>query len=262
VLGKIYDNETGLYYLRARYYDPQVGRFINEDTDEGTVTDPLSLNWYTYCENDPVDNIDPTGHGILDIGFGAYDIGEFINDPSWGNAGWVAFDAVTMLDPTDISDGLAHGAKAIKAISKVGKVAKAGEHLADVAKGEKEVKAVIKLYASYKDVMEVKAVTDPMRAAMKRILNNMEPLNERHMEALFGDLIGSPIVKNGKVYDHLQEVLNARNGMLKGINSLKKSLKNPKLPSWVITYMENLVNSGEKYINRVNEVLDKGGYKH
>jgi hypothetical protein len=239
-----------------------VGRFINEDTVEGTVTDPLSLNWYTYCENDPVDNVDPTGHGILDIGFGAYDIGEFINHTSWGDAGWVAFDAVTMLDPTDISAGLAHGAKAIKAISKVGKVAKAGEHLADAAKVQKETKAVIKLYASYKDVIKSEAVKNPMRAAMKKILNNMEPLNGKHMEALLGDLMGKPIVINGKTFNHLEEVLNARSGMLKGINSLKRSLRNPKLPSWVRGYMENLINSGEKHIDRVNKVLDKGGYKY
>ncbi len=35
--GEVYDSETGLYYLRARYYDPTVGRFFNEDTVEGQV---------------------------------------------------------------------------------------------------------------------------------------------------------------------------------------------------------------------------------
>jgi RHS repeat-associated protein len=60
--GEIYDDETGLYYLRARYYDPQTGRFINEDSYEGQVTDPLSLNLYTYCENDPIDKVDPSGN--------------------------------------------------------------------------------------------------------------------------------------------------------------------------------------------------------
>ncbi|MEW6183310.1 MAG: RHS repeat-associated core domain-containing protein [Bacillota bacterium] len=59
--GEIYDQETGLYYLRARYYDPVTGRFISEDSLEGQVNNPLSLNLYTYCENDPVDNVDPSG---------------------------------------------------------------------------------------------------------------------------------------------------------------------------------------------------------
>ncbi|MGO4549245.1 RHS repeat domain-containing protein [Paenibacillus sp. 2TAB23] len=60
--GEVYDEETGLYYLRARYYDPSIGRFINEDTYEGEITNPLSLNLYTYVENNPLRYIDPTGH--------------------------------------------------------------------------------------------------------------------------------------------------------------------------------------------------------
>jgi len=35
--GQMYDNESGLYYLRARYYDPRVGRFISEDTNKGDI---------------------------------------------------------------------------------------------------------------------------------------------------------------------------------------------------------------------------------
>ncbi|RCX18763.1 RHS repeat-associated protein [Anaerobacterium chartisolvens] len=60
--GEFMDAETGLYYLRARYYDPYVGRFISEDSYWGEDSSPLSLNRYTYCENDPVNYIDPTGH--------------------------------------------------------------------------------------------------------------------------------------------------------------------------------------------------------
>ncbi|MFR9708483.1 RHS repeat-associated core domain-containing protein [Paenibacillus sp. MB22_1] len=60
--GEMQDEETGLYYLRARYYDPATGRFISKDTYEGSVTNPLSLNLYTYVENKPLNNIDPTGY--------------------------------------------------------------------------------------------------------------------------------------------------------------------------------------------------------
>ncbi|MGG0936966.1 RHS repeat-associated core domain-containing protein [Brevibacillus centrosporus] len=60
--GEIYDENTGLYYLRARYYDPSVGRFISEDTYKGQVDNPLSLNRYTYVHNNPLNNIDPSGH--------------------------------------------------------------------------------------------------------------------------------------------------------------------------------------------------------
>ena len=54
--GEYFDKETETYYLRARYYDPSSGRFISEDPAED------GLNWYTYCENDPVNKIDPSGH--------------------------------------------------------------------------------------------------------------------------------------------------------------------------------------------------------
>ena len=60
--GEYYDEESGLYYLRARYYDPTTGRFISEDSNEGSITNPLSLNLYTYCINNPLIYIDPTGN--------------------------------------------------------------------------------------------------------------------------------------------------------------------------------------------------------
>jgi RHS repeat-associated protein len=55
--GRLFDPETGLYYNRARYYDPEVGRFISED--------PIGLsggpNQYVYAGNDPINHTDPSG---------------------------------------------------------------------------------------------------------------------------------------------------------------------------------------------------------
>jgi RHS repeat-associated protein len=72
--GEFMDSETGLYYLRARYYDPYIGRFTTEDSYWGEDENPLSLNLYTYCENDPIRYTDPSGHmsaNELDFYFGA-----------------------------------------------------------------------------------------------------------------------------------------------------------------------------------------------
>ncbi|WP_246132400.1 polymorphic toxin-type HINT domain-containing protein, partial [Paenibacillus hemerocallicola] len=65
--GEMYDTETGFYYLRARYYDPSVGRFINKDTYEGDISNPLSLNLYTYVGNNPLRFIDPSGHDPREV---------------------------------------------------------------------------------------------------------------------------------------------------------------------------------------------------
>ena len=52
--GYQYDKETDLYYLNALYYYSKIARFINEDTYTSDPNDPLSLNLYTYCHNEPV----------------------------------------------------------------------------------------------------------------------------------------------------------------------------------------------------------------
>ena len=60
--GEYYDKETGTIYLRARSYDPSIGRFISRDSFTGKIEDPLSLNLYTYCHNNPVLYVDENGH--------------------------------------------------------------------------------------------------------------------------------------------------------------------------------------------------------
>ena len=60
--GYFYDVETGLYYLKSRYYDPEIGRFITIDGIE--YLDPKTingLNLYAYCGNNPVMYTDPNG---------------------------------------------------------------------------------------------------------------------------------------------------------------------------------------------------------
>ncbi len=65
--GYYYDTETKLYFLKTRYYDPEIGRFISQDGVEYLDPETINgLNLYAYCVNNPVMNVDPNGTiGIL-----------------------------------------------------------------------------------------------------------------------------------------------------------------------------------------------------
>ncbi len=55
-------DESELYYYGARYYNPELGRFTQADSLTGSLANPLSMNRYSYVENNPLTYIDPTGN--------------------------------------------------------------------------------------------------------------------------------------------------------------------------------------------------------
>ena len=59
--GYVFDSETQFYYLQSRYYDPELGRFLNADSYVSTGQGVLGNNMFAYCGNSPMNNIDPTG---------------------------------------------------------------------------------------------------------------------------------------------------------------------------------------------------------
>lgn len=67
--GYDYDEETGYYYLQSRYYDPEVGRFLNTDEVEylDTSGQLTSCNLFVYCNNSPIGATDPDGHFAIYI---------------------------------------------------------------------------------------------------------------------------------------------------------------------------------------------------
>ena len=72
--GYYYDEDTELYFLNARYYSPAWHRFISpDDTSYLDPEMPNGLNLYAYCNNDPLNYIDPTGHFAL-TAFGVWAI--------------------------------------------------------------------------------------------------------------------------------------------------------------------------------------------
>ena len=63
--GYYYDTDSGWYYLQSRYYNPTWGRFINEDSC--LYSSLLGFNMFLYCENNPVNYIDPYGESATAI---------------------------------------------------------------------------------------------------------------------------------------------------------------------------------------------------
>ena len=59
--GYYYDTETGFYYVSSRYYDPEIGRWINADGYVSTGQGVLGNNMFAYCGNNPVNRVDHTG---------------------------------------------------------------------------------------------------------------------------------------------------------------------------------------------------------
>lgn len=125
--GYYYDTETGFYYLQTRYYDPTICRFINADDYElvADLASSLQLNMYAYCGNNPIMYTDETGLFPLDTIFDILSLGwslfDFINDPSWANAGWLALDIICACVP------FLTGSSIIKSASKLDEVAYIGQ---------------------------------------------------------------------------------------------------------------------------------------
>ncbi len=78
--GREYDPETGLYYYRRRYFDSNIGRFISQDPSltldsvfnipyllPTVLNNPLEINGYVYCLNNPIKSTDPLGLWYIDI---------------------------------------------------------------------------------------------------------------------------------------------------------------------------------------------------
>ena len=149
---------NGLYYMRARYYNPQIKRFINRDIIDGSITDSQSLNKYSYVQGNPVNLIDPfglcaqdyfsrAGHELLDwLGF-IFDPADAINFlwyTAEGNAAMAAATAVAIVPAA--GSFIAKGTKqAIKAGKKAAQ--KAGEKAAKNATEKAAKKAAKKKLA-------------------------------------------------------------------------------------------------------------------
>ena len=112
-----YDTESGFYYLQSRYYDPEIGRFINADVYTSTGQGLLGNNMFAYCNDNPVNNVDPLGLWTISISgtlSGVFGLGislsfGFAFDDQ-GNFDWQYSYAIPGVDDTVMVGGIGAGA--------------------------------------------------------------------------------------------------------------------------------------------------------
>ena len=118
----VYDKTTGLYYLNARYYSPETGNFLTQDTYRGERSRTATLNLYGYCVGNPINYTDPSGHwlwGVAGAAMGAYDGYKHAKKKKytgWKRAACVVGGAVLgAVNPCKIARAAKSGYKAYKA---------------------------------------------------------------------------------------------------------------------------------------------------
>ncbi|MDY6793713.1 MAG: RHS repeat-associated core domain-containing protein [Actinomycetota bacterium] len=92
------DPTSGMVWMGARWYSPELARFISEDPLSGDPTEPLSLNSYLYCEDDPINSFDPTGARTRS----AQEIMADIQGVEW-ELGWRTYLRLWLSDPAEIA---------------------------------------------------------------------------------------------------------------------------------------------------------------
>ncbi len=113
---EVFDDAAGAYYLRARYYDPDVGRFLSTDPFLGDAASPISLHRYLYANDNPIAFSDPSGEmtlGEVAVSIGIYGgllaiptviAGSYYRTLS-GEFSWTGPAGVVALDPSLFGGG-------------------------------------------------------------------------------------------------------------------------------------------------------------
>ena len=165
--GYIYDEETRLYYLKTRYYDPEIGRFISPDSIDYQSPESINgLNLYAYCGNDPINMVDPTGHfwdTVLDILFIGWDIYNLITNEGykdWKNWAALLVDLAFAAIPFVTGGGgqVVKLANVADDISDFSKVTVIGESMSKVQTISQFVNATDNLYDGFKSYKKLSSL--------------------------------------------------------------------------------------------------------
>ena len=244
--GEQFDKLTGQYYLRARHYQPGIGRFVQEDSYRGEITDPLSLHLYTYVTNNPIMYIDPTGHmnyftqtHHFVLGYGAGVI-EVYNDNQPNPFMKLGFNPLDEINKTiqfyqslyDLGHGLYTGNIGLDELEEM-----IGQHISDTLRGD------LTYIMDNHEILKcgVKATNEEVYEFGKRVPRAIEELAQ----------IGLTVVELGAI---------VKNGIKRGFSHVvKEGAEEVAEDSFIICFTgETLINTehGHKQIEDV-EVGDK-----
>ena len=267
--GYQYDSETGLYYLNARMYDPKTARFLQEDTYRGEANDPLSLNLYTYVNNNPVKYDDPTGHfanlllgGLIGAVAGAViDIGSqmIFEHKSFDEIDWKSV-AVSTVDG-GISGVLGAATGGISYIATAGK--QTGKHIIKKAVNTMLVEAATASYANAMAQYAVKGEVDWGQVASTALISGVSGGLSSGLSSskALNSFVDSAKEKTSKILSDISDSFPSRqlagtNGLsfnASSINGLEDVTKTAVKKNAI---QENYINVTKKLDNAVSFVDD------
>jgi RHS repeat-associated protein len=241
--GEQWDNDLGMYFLRARYMEPDKGRFWTQDSFEGNFSEPLRLHKYTYCQNNSINMVDYSGEfGIsagmvfttVQAGFVLYGSYSTTKNIMAGNYKEAAVEGVfTLLDITVVGIiskaftrlGFTRFFKlGLKGFSEWGKrgvlvrrlynsrVAFAQQHLKDLVKEGKHIDEIKKIAFSLRESAQKEA----------RLLMTAEDIAELEAGNLakYGRKSGLTFEEFDKMYQTVEEAIRASGSPSKAVNWL------------------------------------------
>lgn len=125
--GKEYDDDIGLSYYGARWYDPAIGRFMGVDPVEVDPENIHLFNRYAYANNNPYRYVDPDGNSPLEWGFIAGDVVSLGVNIGIGNYGAAAWDVVNIGLDIFAPPGVSQASHVFKGAALAGKATKSGK---------------------------------------------------------------------------------------------------------------------------------------
>ena len=274
---------NGLYYMRTRYYNTDIKRFISRDIVAGSIADSNSLNRYSYVEGNPISKTDPfglspditfseIGHSILDvIGFFPVggDLADLANaatyyiegDTSAGNASLFCaipvFGSVIGQSTKIVKKGAKLGKQLTKATSMVGNAAEVAE---DVVKSQKDgLKLAIQGYHIKKTSKGAELATKLRASGQSSFKKTTKQLRKEGAEAqaeATAEKLGKSVGKSGSKTKKYYQVTSKENAQAL-INLANPSLKGTEFKEvyvWTVQpTLKQAKNSGARYLDTVIE---------